>query len=777
MPRSILSALISRLETLPRRFALALDDYHLITSRPVHEALAFLLEHLPAQMHLILISREDPPLPLARLRGRSQLAEIRADDLRFTPAEAGQFMGQMLGIALSTEQVQDLEERTEGWIAGLQLAALAMKGREDVAGFIAAFTGSHRYILDYLTEEVLNRQPEHVQAFLLETSILNRLCGPLCDAVTNRDDGQQMLEQIERENLFLILLDDERYWYRYHHLFSDMLRSRLRQTRASSELEDLHGRASQWLASAELIDECVSHAVTARDFELAANVLEDSGSRYFVESWGNLGTKWAAQIPDTVMIQHPLLALNIGMWHGYLGRAALAQQYVDSARTGLDSLSLPEAETDELLGYADTIEALSATINYDTERAMTATERALQRLPEHQIRLRGTALLVKGYVYQRERRFDETHAIYAQVIDIGQELRDLNLTTRAMIHNSEVALMQGHLRTAEAAYHSIIDLAVDAKQEHMLNVGIAYGELGVIQLEQNQLEVAANSARLCVERCDPLIPYYALVGHAVLARVYRLTRDTAACQQAVQHIQAILENYPTVPARIFVLFVTHLWVKDPLFAECRRFLIEQRKRETSAFETEMLQLITIGLLIEEATDAALTETFALLEALRPILTKTDSLTCWLDMLILETLALDAAHRPDAAFDCLDEALELAEPEGFVRIFVDRGDSMAHFLRYCLPKSRHPDYIETLLAAFESTAEVYAATSESDYEALSEREIEVLRLVADGASNREIAEQLFISIGTVKKHINNMFLKLDAHSRTQATAIARDLNLL
>jgi LuxR family maltose regulon positive regulatory protein len=282
---------------------------------------------------------------------------------------------------------------------------------------------------------------------------------------------------------------------------------------------------------------------------------------------------------------------------------------------------------------------------------------------------------------------------------------------------------------------------------------------------------------LCVERCDPLIPYYALVGHAVLARVYRLTGDTAACQQAVQHIQDILENYPTVPARIFVLFVTHLWVKDPLFAECRRFLREQRKRETSAFETEMLQLITIGLLIEEATDAALTETFALLEALRPILTKTDSLTCWLDMLILETLALDAAHRPDAAFDCLDEALELAEPEGFVRIFVDRGDSMAHFLRYCLPKSRHPDYIETLLAAFESTAEVYAATSESDYEALSEREIEVLRLVADGASNREIAEQLFISIGTVKKHINNMFLKLDAHSRTQATAIARDLNLL
>ena len=776
-PKVILTALISRLETLPERFALALDDYHLITSRPIHEALAFLLEHLPAQMHLILISREDPPLPLARLRGRSELAEIRTDDLRFTSEEAGQFLSQMLGIALSTEQVRDLEERTEGWIAGLQLAALAMKGREDVAGFIAAFTGSHRYILDYLTEEVLNRQPKQVQAFLLETSVLSRLCGPLCDAVTNRNDGQQMLERIERENLFLILLDDERNWYRYHHLFSDMLRNRLRQTRGSSELEDLHRRASQWLASAELIDECVSHAVAARDFEFAANVLEESGSRYFVESWGNFGTKWAAQIPDTVMIQHPLLALNIGMWHGYLGRAALAQQYVDRARTGLEGLSLPEAETDELLGYADTIEALSATINYDTERAMKATERALQRLPERQIRLRGTALLVKGYVYQREQRFDEAQVIYAQVIDIGQELSDLNLTTRAMIHNSEVALMQGHLRIAEVAYHSIIGLVVDAKQEHMLNVGIVYGELGVIQLEQNQLEAAANSALLCIERCDYVIPYYALVGYAVLARVYRLSGDMAACQQAAWHIHDILENYPNVPARIFVLFVTHLWIKDSLFADCRRFLMEQRKRATSAFETEMLQLIAIGLLIEESTDAALTEAFSMLEALRSILTKADSLTCWLDMLILESLALDAAQRPDAAFDCLNEALEIAEPEGFVRIFVDRGDSMARLLRYSLRKSWHADYIETLLAAFDPTAEGYVATSESDYEALSEREIEVLLLVADGASNREIAEQLFISIGTVKKHINNMFLKLDAHSRTQATAIARDLNLL
>lgn len=774
-PKVVLTALISRLEGFPRRAALVLDDYHVITARPVHEAMTFLLDHLPHQMCMVITSREDPPFPLARLRGRGQLAEIRADDLRFTPDEAGQFLGQMLGITLSADQIRDLDARTEGWIAGLQLAALAMKGRADVAGFISAFTGSHRFILDYLTEEVLSRQPESIQSFLLQTSILNRLSGPLCDAVTGRTDGQALLEQIERGNLFLTSLDDERYWYRYHHLFADVLRNRLSQTQKG----ELHRRASRWLAGANLIDEAVSHAIAARDFELAASIMEKSGTMYFVESWGNFGVKWAAQIPEEVMRQHPLLALNTGMWHGYLGRGALAQSYVDTARTGLNRLSLSEAETEELLGYADTIEALSATINYDTQRAITAAESALQRLPEHRIRLRGTALLVKGYVFQRQRLLDEARSIYAQVIEIGHELRDFNMTTRAMIHNTEIALMQGQLRDAESDYRAIIRKAIEERQEHLLNVGIAYGELAIIQFEQNRLEAAARSAALCIERCAHVIPYYALVGYAVLARVHRISRDEDACQRAVQSIRSILADYPSMPARIYVLFVTRLWVKDERFAHFRQFLLEQRNFPTSSFEAELLQLVAIGVLIEQATETAQDEAISLLEELSPKLASTGSLACWLEMLILKTLALHGACRTNEALNTLGRALELAQPEGFARIFIDQGEAMAKLLRSGCAKYGWGTYAAALLAAVESASHREVSMSGNDqlFESLSVRELEVLSLLADGASNREIAQHLVVSIGTVKKHVNNIFLKLDAHSRTQAIAIARKQNLL
>lgn len=773
--KAVLTALLSQLEGLQNRFALVLDDYHVINNPIVHEAVTFLLDHLPRQLCMVISSREDPPFPLARLRGRGQLAEIRADDLRFTHEEAIAFFQQTLGINLSAEQVAELDSRTEGWIAGLQLAALAMSGREDISGFISAFTGSHRYILDYLTEEVLSRQPEEFQRFLLQTSILNRLNGALCDAVTGGNDGQAMLEQIERGNLFLISLDDRRYWYRYHHLFADVLRNRLNQ----AQKDELHRRASQWFAGENFVDEAVSHAIAARDFELAASIMETSGSMYFVESWGNFGMKWAAHIPDEVMGRHPLLALNTGMWHGYLGQAAIAQKYVEFARNGLNQQSFSKSEIEELLGYADTIEALSATINYDTKRAITAAESALRRLPEHHIRLRGTALLVKGYVIQRDRHHDEARSIYAQVIEIGQELRDFNMTTRAMIHRNEIALMLGHLRDAEAGYRVLLRKAAEEKQEHLLNVGIAYGELGVIQFEQNLLEAAAQSAALCIERCDHVIPYYALVGYAVSARAHRLLGNDDLCRQAVHNIRSILENYPSVPARIYVLFATRLWIGDELFADFRQFLMDQRSVPTTPFEAELLQLVTINTLLEQGTDNALDEAFSLLENLRGMLADSGSLACWVEMLILEALALDAAHRTQDALKALDQALELAEPEGFVRIFVDQGEAMARLLRAGRTKNGWGAYADMLLAAFDSSPlrEVTLPAADSDFEALSERELDVLRLIVEGASNREIAQQLIVSLGTVKKHINNIFLKLDAHSRTQAIAVAKKQNII
>lgn len=778
-PKFVLTALLSRLETLPTPFVLVLDDFHLVTSKPLHEAMTFLLEHQLATMRLVLTSREDPPFPLARLRGRGQLAEIRADDLRFTPDEARTFLTQMLGIQLSTEQIQDLEDRTEGWIAGLQLAALAMKGHEDIAGFVEAFTGSHRYILDYLTEEALNRQPQNCQDFLLQTSVLGRLNGQLCDAVTGGSSGQQMLEQLERGNLFLIPLDEHRYWYRYHHLFADVLRKRLNP----DQQRELHRRASVWFAAHNLNDEAISHAIAAREFAIAARIMEESGSVYFVEGWVNFGMKWADQIPDDVMTSHPLLALNTGMWHGYLGRANLAQKYVEMARAGLSKLPLSQSDADELLGYADTIEALSATINYDTRRAIAAAESALARLPEGHIRLRGTALLVKGYVYQREKREAEALAIYAEVIDIGEKLRDFNMTTRAMIHRAEIALLQGHLREAESAYRALLKKAADERQEHALNIGIAHGELAVVLLEQNRLDEALRSAVHCIATTDQVIPYYALVGYAVSARVYRLTGNDSACASAIRSIRNILESYPSIPARIYVLFATHLWTKDEMFAPFRAFLMSQRSQPTTAFESQLLQLVAAGLLIEDGTESSLNEAFALLEDLRPQLEGTPSMACWIELLVLEALLMQTTGRSADAQRLLQQAVIKAELQGYVRMFIDKGEAMRSLLRAAV-RSGRVAYANTLLEAFSSPSPVKTpqAVAPADDESaliepLSEREREVLRLVVDGASNREIAESLIVSLGTVKKHINNIFLKLDVHSRTQAVAVARQRSLL
>jgi LuxR family maltose regulon positive regulatory protein len=326
-PKVILAALISRLETTPQRFVLVLDDAHRITAPSVCEALAFLLDHLPAQMRLLITSREDPPLPLSRLRARGQLAEIRANDLRFAAEEAADLLELMLGSKLSADQVMELEARTEGWIAGLQLAALAMQGRNDIPAFIAAFTGSHRFVLDYLTDEVLNRQPEHIQRFLLQTSILNRLNDSLCDAVTGRSESQALLEQVEQSNLFLFSLDDERSWYRYHHLFGDMLRRHLQRS-SPDIVPELHRRASVWYEQGGWVSEAVEHALVGGDNERAAHLIDQYGEPLQLRGEGATVLRWLRALPEAVLETHPRLALNFAFMLSMVDAYAEAEHWV-----------------------------------------------------------------------------------------------------------------------------------------------------------------------------------------------------------------------------------------------------------------------------------------------------------------------------------------------------------------------------------------------------------------------------------------------------------------
>ena len=401
---SILTALLNEITTIPDHFVLVLDDYHVLDAKPIDNALTFLLEHLPPQMHLVIATREDPQLPLARLRARDTLTELRVTDLRFTPSEAAGFLNQVMGLDLSAEDITALETRTEGWIAGLQLAAISMQGQKDTTSFITSFTGSHHFVLDYLVEEVLQQQPERVQNFLLRTSILDRLCGSLCDAVLldPNASGQATLEYLERANLFIVPLDNERRWYRYHHLFADLLRQRLHQSTDSSTgderdgVAELHRRASQWYEDNSLTIEAFHHAVAANDVERAERLVEGEGMPLQFRGPMISVLNWLESLPTTILDARPSL------WVTYASALTMTGQPISSVEEKLQAAeaALQEAEQDDktrdLVGHIAAIRAMLAIPANQVETMIAQSRRALEYLHPNNLPVRATAALDAG---------------------------------------------------------------------------------------------------------------------------------------------------------------------------------------------------------------------------------------------------------------------------------------------------------------------------------------------------------------------------------------------
>jgi LuxR family maltose regulon positive regulatory protein len=789
---AVLGTLVNELADLPGETTVVLDDYHVIDSEGVHRIVSFLLERLPEAAHIVIASRVDPPLPLARLRARGQMAELHAPDLRFTPEEASAFVGDAMGLDLSAEDVSALEGITEGWVAALRLAALSMKGRGDVSGFVGSFSGGHRDVFDFLAEEVLERQTEPVQSFLLETSVLDNLSGPLCDAVTGRDDGQRMLDRLERGNLLVVPLDDERRWYRYHHLFADFLRSRLERQRPGRSAT-LHRRASEWCEENALVVEAVGHALRAEDHDRAARLME----RGIDQTWyrGELVTLlgWLRTLPEEAMRRRPLLMVwyaAVLMLEGRLDgiEALLCEAEGVAGRSGEGDEEAPPGTGDpqHVLATAAAVRSLHAGFSGDPTGAVEHARRALSLLPEDNLNPRPFAALCLAEAYRAADEPEAATAAFAETARLGRAAGHDYIALAAMGTLAHLRMAQGRLREADVLLRQALEFAVERGAELLPAVGRVRIGLGELLYERDELEAAERELALGTELAERAGELGVLVrGRVALSRAKRARGDAGTARDLAQEAERLARGSGSPEAVVGAalwrarLDITMAWPgagsPDPEFVS--------GARELSRTAREAERLHRARLLIARGNHVG---ALKLLD--RPH--ETPEGANWrrqLEALTLRGLALWANNEKTQAIDVAGQALALGEPEGYVRTFVDEGPAMTALLSEVLSTRQRgasapadavaTHYLRRLLAALERDASGAASPPEGLLEPLTERELEVLQLVAAGKTNRQVATDLFVSVGTIKTHVNNVYRKLDAHSRTQAVSRARELGLL
>ncbi len=771
----ILTVLLNEITTLPDHFVLVLDDYHVIEAKPVNLALTFLLEHLPPQMHLVIATLENPDLPLARLRAQGRLTELRAADLRFTAAEAADFLNQVMGLKLSAEDIAALENRTEGWIAGLQLAAISLQGQKDATGFIRNFTGSHHFVLDYLVEEVLQQQPESVQRFLLRTAILDRMCGPLCDAVLLDPSvsGQETLEYIECANLFIVPLDNERRWYRYHHLFADLLRQRLRQSIASStgdaesRVNELHIRASQWYEDNGLEIEAFHHAAAANDIERAERLVEGKGMPLHFRGAVTAILDWLESLPTTVLNARPSLWWRYASLLLVTGQTTGVEEKLQAAEATLGGTEADE-KARNLIGQIATARATLALTQYQVETMLAQSRRALEYLHPNNLSTRANANWTLGYAYLFRGERAAARRALTEAISLSQASGDIFTTILATIGLGNVEEAENQLHLAAETYQRALQLAGD---QPLQIIGEAHLGLARVLYEWNDLDAAEQHGRQSLDlarQYDKVIDRF-VICEVFLARLKLAQGDVAgaaailaqASQSARQH--DFVYRIPEVAAAqvLVLLRQGNLATADHL-AQTHGLAFSQTRVHLARGDT--------------------TAALALLDLLR----EQGEAKGWPDEklkgLVLQAVAHHAHGEKDKAMQLLGDALTLAEPSGFIRIFVDEGLPMAQLLVEATAHGIMPDYIGKLLAVFEAEARksedrFYLPPAQSLIEPLSQRELEVLQLIAQGLSNREISERLFLALNTVKGHNRKIFSKLQVQSRTEAVARARELDLL
>lgn len=789
---SILTSLLNETASIPDDSILVLDDYHLVDSKQIDNALAFLTERLPPQMHLVIATREDPDLPLARLRARDQLLELRVKDLRFTTSEAAGFLNQTMGLHLSTEDVAALEARTEGWVAGLQLAAISMQGYQDTAEFIKSFTGSHRFVMDYLVEEVLKQQPENIQMFLLQTSVLGRMCGSLCDVVLLNSSvaGQETLEYLEHANLFIVPLDNERRWYRYHHLFADLLRNRLARA-LPAHVSELHRRAGDWYARNDLPGEAIKHAMEIRDWQRAAELIEGNYRSMWLHGEIGILRAWLESFPAGLRLERIKLGLV------YAWTLTMANQ-LDQAEQLLDRIASLVQPVPALLGESFAVRVMIAAYRSDMLAVIKLAEQAISLMSPEETFIRSIVMLSLGVAYyDMSSDLAAARIAFRDAYELGSTAGpngalDKNPSVLvARTYLAELEWLQGNLRDASRMYGQALELS--AQWGGQVSLARVHWGRASLFYESNDLDNAERALHESIRYGELWTNPHVLVhGYGLSALVMQARGQTDEALEMIRRAEQITRAWYSSPATFgaLALYQITLWIARNDFSAITRW--EQhhdsdwqsqigRARDNLAIVLAHARIARYHRMRE---DSVLSQARALIGLALEQAQASGLMFNVTRLLILDALTYYAQRETPLAITTLKRALAFAEPENYVRSFLDLGKPMGELLSWSLESQLLSEphlrvYVRKLLSHFGVDFSIKSSppTGHTLIDSLTERELAVLRLIAQGLSNREISEQLFLALSTVKGHTRIIFDKLQVQRRTEAVARARELGLL
>jgi LuxR family maltose regulon positive regulatory protein len=789
---TVLATLINDLHALPAEVVLVLDDYHVIDAREIHDQMAFLLEHLPPQLHLVIATRADPALPLARLRGRGELAEIRASDLRFTPEESAEYLTGTMGLTLTARDVATLEGRTEGWIAALQLAALSMQGRDDVAGFIAGFGGDDRYVVDYLVEEVLHRQPEDVRRFLLRTSILSRVTGSLCDAVTGQDGGAAMLTALERSNLFLVPLDDHRRWYRYHHLFADVLHARLLDEQPD-DVPELHRRASDWYERAGERSEAIHHALAGDDVERAADLLELALPALRQGRREATLRRWLEALPDELLRVRPELSLAhagtllmYGELDGVETRLRAAERWVAARPDAGEAPAAAAAEdplTRTIRGQIAVYRAAQARMRGDVAGTMTHARRVLDLVGDDAPLERGAAAGLLGLASWTTGDLEPAHRWWAEAVANLERAGHYADMLGCTIALADIRIAQGRLHEALVSYEQGLRVATAQGPPVLRGAADMHVGMGGVLVELGELDAARWHLLTSKELGEQAgLPQNRHRWRVAMARLREAEGDLDGAVELLDEAERVytpdmfpdVRPVPALRARVRLargeLGAALGWARE------RRLSVDDDLSYLRELEHLTLARVLLARHAAEGDEHSLRAATGLLERLLHAADAGGRTGSIIEILVLQARAGQARGDIPAAVTSLRRAVTLAEPEGQVRVFADEGPSLVALLRAVEKDGTARTYVRRLLAGMSTTADA-APAQRGLVDPLSDRELGVLRLLATELSGPDIARELIVSLNTVRTHTKNIYAKLGVNSRRAAVRRAEELGLL